>query len=74
MPLDSEQDSEMCSITSTIDKMCPEELEKLFAEGDEHGVGSRLREAWNSDRRSELNEFKGNQATNGEFCFYLNIF
>lgn len=49
--LDSEQDSEMHAVSSTIDKMCPEEIEKLFAE-DEHGVGSRLR---NSDRRSEVN-------------------
>ena len=39
--LDSEQDSEMCEISSSIDKMCSEELEKLFVEGDEHGVGSR---------------------------------
>ena len=59
----------MSSVTSTIDEMCSEELEKLFAEADEHGVGSRLREAWSSDRRSDdANIFRRNQATNSEFC------
>ena len=49
----SEQDNEMSSMTSLIDKMCPEELEKLFAEADEHRVGSRLKEAWSYDRCSD---------------------
>ena len=73
MPLDNEQDNEMSSVTSLIDKMCPEELEKLFAEADEHGVRSRLREAWSYDRRSdEASNFKGNQATNSEFhCYFF---
>ena len=57
MPLDNEQDNEMSAVCSTIDKKCSDELDKLFAE-DEHGVGVRLREAWNSDRRSELHDFQ----------------
>lgn len=52
VPLESKQDNEMSSVTSLNDKMCPAELEKLFAEADEHRVGSRLREAWSNGRRS----------------------
>ena len=40
LPLDSNQDIiEMGEVVSTIEEQCQDELEKLFSEGDKHGVG-----------------------------------
>ena len=38
LTLDNEQDDEMQGVMSTI-QMCPNELEDLFAEAEQHGVG-----------------------------------
>ena len=38
--LDDEQNAEMCSVMKATQ---PDELEKLFKEGDEHGVGSLMK-------------------------------
>lgn len=56
LPLDTDQDSDMNGIVSVIEKECASDLEKLFAEGDKHGVG-------NVDKRMERNE------SNREFIF-----
>ena len=41
--LDDEQNSEMVSV---LEATQPDELEKLFKEGEEHGVGSLMRSIW----------------------------
>ena len=38
--LDDEQNAEICSVMEATQ---PDELEKLFKEGDEHGVGSLMK-------------------------------
>ena len=38
---------------STIEMMCPNELEDVLAEAERHGVGDKLRDVWYCDRRRE---------------------
>ena len=71
LPLDNEQDDEMQGVMSTIELMCPDELEELFAEGEKHGVGDKLRDIWYSDKRRECAQFQRDQASNGEFLHHV---
>ena len=48
--LDDEQNAEICSVMEATQ---PDELAKLFKEGDEHGVGtvrSLMKSIWYTDR------------------------
>ena len=38
----------------------------LYTIGDKHGVGSKLREVWNTDKRRDLQEFQRDQTLNSE--------
>ena len=42
-------------------------MEKVFAEGDNHGVGTQIREVWTTDKRQQLAQFKVDQDRNGEY-------
>ena len=44
----------------------------LFSEGDKHGVGSRMREIWNADKRNkDVDEFRSDQCINSKFVYFL---
>ena len=49
IPLDCEQDLELCTVVSTINEKFSNELETLYEEAKKHGVGDRLRDVWNLD-------------------------
>ena len=61
--LDAEQSTEMCSI---MEATAPEDLEKLFKEGDEHGVGDLLKSIWYTDKDRQKTEFCDDQEHNSE--------
>lgn len=54
----------MCRITEIVEEAEKDELDKLFAEGDTHGVGKVLRNAWNTDLRKQQRQFMNDQTTN----------
>ena len=62
--LNEEQNEEMCAIVEAIQ---PEELEKLFEEGDQHGVGNLMKNIWFTDKQRQNNEFSCDQVRNGKF-------
>ena len=66
--LDDEQHDEMCRVAETIDETGKDELEKLFAEGDAHGVGGVLKNIWETDYRKQRGQFLHDQATNSKCC------
>lgn len=59
------QHDDMCNVVKTIEEVGEDELEKVFAEGDAHGVGDKIREVWLTDRRQQLEQFNADQARNG---------
>jgi len=52
--LADEQHEEMSTIVNQIEERGKDELEKIFAEGDTHGVGVQVREVWITDKRQQL--------------------
>ena len=47
----------------------PEELEKLFEEGDQHGVGNLMKNIWFTDKQCQNSEFSCDQVRNSKlFC------
>jgi len=70
--LDDEQNDEMCAI---MEKMGDEDLQKLFDEGEKHGVGSILKDIWATDLDGRRKEFSHDQTTNRKKSFNnCNIF
>jgi len=39
-----------------MDKIQDEELEKLFQEGDQHGVGSLMKAIWFTDKKCQMKD------------------
>ena len=68
--LAEEQHDEMCTIVNRIEEVGKDELEKVFADGDAHGVGAQIREVWVTERRQQLDQFKADQARNGKLSVY----
>ena len=67
--LNEKQHSEMCTILERTDN---DDLEKLFKEGNENGVGDIIQDVWFTDKKRQIQEFSHNQATNGKkFCSLL---
>ena len=64
--LNEEQNEEMCAIIKTIQ---PEELEKLFEEGDQHGVGNLMKSIWFTDKQRQSAEFSSDQIRNSKFKY-----
>ena len=62
--LDDEQNAEMCSVMEATQP--PDELEKLFKEGDEHGVGSLMKSIWHTDKDRQKTDFCSDQEHNSE--------
>jgi hypothetical protein len=66
IPLDDQQDEEVMSAMNIIERDHSDELEKLFVEGERHGVGQRLRELWNDDKQASINQFTSEQSRNSK--------
>ena len=64
--LSDEQHEEMSTIVNKIEEVGKAELEKIFVEGDSHGVGTQVREVWMTDNRQQLSQFKADQEKNCE--------
>ena len=64
--LNDEQNEEMSVVMGAVQD---EELEKLFQEGDQHGVGSLMKTIWFTDKERQKKDFSQDQAKNGNrFC------
>jgi len=61
--LTDEQHDEMCAI---VEGIRTEELEKIFLEGSEHGVGDLMREIWYTDSKRQKQQFLHDQSKNGK--------
>ena len=61
--LDVEQNAQICSV---VEATQPDELAKLFKEGDEHGVGSLMKSIWYTDRDRQKTDFCRDQEQNSE--------
>ena len=59
--LDVNQNEEMCSIVQAIGD---DDLEKLYVEGEKHGVGSIMKEIWVTDVEQRRSKFFDDQAKN----------
>uniref|UniRef100_A0A1X7TCY2 Uncharacterized protein n=1 Tax=Amphimedon queenslandica TaxID=400682 RepID=A0A1X7TCY2_AMPQE len=64
VPLDTDQNDEMCNVISVIEEKCEAELKELFAEGKKHGVGHRMKEIWNNDRNEDAQQYERDQSKN----------
>ena len=67
--LTDDQHEDMCSIVKTIEESSKDDLEKVFADGDIHGVGDKVREVWFTDRRHQLEQFHEDQTKNGKYLY-----
>ena len=68
--LNEEQHNEMCAIVEGTEN---EDLEKLFKEGNEHGVGKQMKEIWFTDKKRQAQQFTNDQAGNGKYhCGLIN--
>ena len=63
--LNEEQYTKMCSIVKRIEN---DDLEKMFKEGNEHGVGELMKEIWFTDKKRQTQQFANDQAANGKVC------
>ena len=59
--LNDEQNAEMSSI---VEATQPDELKKLFDEGDQHGVGDIMKSVWLTDKNCQKKEFNHDQERN----------
>ena len=66
--LNEEQHTEMCSIVERTEN---DDLEKLFKEGNEHGIGELMKEIWFTDKKRQTQQSANDQAANGEVCCCL---
>ena len=64
--LNDEQNEEMCAIVEAVQT---EQMEKLFEEGDQHGVGNLMKNIWFTDKDRQKSEFSSDQVHNSKFYF-----
>lgn len=69
--LSEEQHEDMNAVVSKIEEISKDKLEKVFAEGDAHGVGTQIREIWTTNRREQLDQFNEDQARNSKLLIYV---
>ena len=53
LDLSDEQHFDMCNVTEATEESGNDELDRVFAEGDTHGVGDVLRNVWHTDLRKQ---------------------
>ena len=63
--LSDEQHVEMCNVTEAIEESEKDELDRVFAEVDVHGIGDMLRNVWHTDLRKQKKDFMADRANNG---------
>ena len=68
--LAEEQHDEICTIVNRIEEVGKDELQKVFVDGDAHGVGAQIREVWVTDTRQQLDQFKADQTRNSKLSVY----
>jgi len=68
--LNDEQNEEMCAV---VDAVKDDELEKLFIEGDQHGVGGLMKRIWMTDKERQKKEFDQDQLRNGMELFVCTV-
>ena len=61
--LDDEQNAEMCSVMEAIQS---EGIDKVFKEGEQHGVGDIMKSLWFMDKECRKSEFRYDQEHNSE--------
>ena len=64
--LGDEQHTQMCNVVDAIDRVAVDDLQRIFEEGEAHGVGDKLKEVWTTDKRQQLEQFQRDQAKNGK--------
>jgi len=70
--LDDAQNEEMCDIVQSIGD---DELEKLYIEGEKHGVGTIMKDIWITDVQQRKKQFFNDQDRNSmlilNHCYYF---
>ena len=76
--LSNEQHEEMCSLAERVSS---EDLDKIFLEGSEHGVGNLIKDIWYTDSRHQRQKFLDDRSKNGIYismcctaCVYISFF
>ena len=67
LDLSDEQHVDMCNVTEAIEESGKDEITRVFAEGDAHGVGDVLRNVWHTDMRKQKKQFMADQANNDKW-------
>ena len=67
VPLDDDQSDELCDVIKRIEETCPNELDKIFQEGDDRAVGDLVRNSWEADKLNGKKSFFKDQHKNGKF-------
>jgi len=49
-----EQHTQMCGVMDVVDQVAVDELQRIFEEGEAHGVSDQLKEIWTMDKRQQL--------------------
>ena len=70
LDLPDEQHFDMCNVTEAIEESGKDELDRVFTEGDAHGVRDVLRNVWHTDLRKQKEQFMADQANNGKRSVY----
>jgi len=65
--LDNEQSEELCTLMKTIEETCPDKLQEIFQEGENHSVGNLVRDSWELDKLHTKESFFINQIKNSEY-------
>ena len=52
--LSEEQHTQMCGVMDVVDQVAVDELQRIFEEGEAHGVSDQLKEIWTMDKRQQL--------------------
>ena len=52
-------------MVTIVEKTESDELDKLFKESNEHGVGELMKEIWFTDKKCQSQQFANDQAVNG---------
>lgn len=64
LDLFKEQHADMCKVTQILAESDKNELDRIFAEGDTHGVGDVICNVWHSDLRKQQKLFMADQSKN----------
>jgi len=69
--LDDEQNDEMSSVVENIGD---EEVQKLCDEGEKFGIGSIMKDIWTTDLNRQRKEFSHDQASNCKLIYYSRVY